>query len=110
MTMNDDILNYPVYILTPYGTLMFASWIQSTNDYNHNTHNLHHFIPKGLYKRNKEWFDNHEIRQKLILLPNWLHLIVHNSPAGANLTDDEFKERFHISRWELVFNKRYSEY
>ena len=29
---------------------------------------------------------------------------------GVNLTDEEFKEKFKISRWELLFNRRYSNY
>lgn len=110
MSMNEDLKKYPLYSIGYNGALMPCTWIISTDDYNHQVMNVHHFIPKGEYKRNKKWYDKHGIAQKLIYLPSWLHLIVHNEPMAENVSDEEFLKRFKISRWELVFNRRYSKY
>lgn len=107
--MNEDINQYPIYVLVYDGKLMAASWIKSTADYNHQTHQLHHYIPKSIYKRDKAWFNERGIAQKLILLPNFLHEQVHNQ-AISNLPDDEFQKKFRISRWELVFNRKHTKY
>lgn len=109
MTMNEDIKKYGVYGLTHEGALVLLP-IHSTGDYNHLTHQLHHFIKQQDYKRNEQWFTVHDIKQKLILLPVWVHNIVHNSPNGADLSDEEFLKKFKISRWDLVFNRRHSKY
>lgn len=110
MSMNDDLKKYPVYALSITGEIIPMPHIKTTEDYNHLTHHLHHYIRQGAYAGNKWWYDKKGIKQKLILLPVWLHLIVHNSPDGAQVTDEEFKMRFNISRWDLVFNRRHSEY
>lgn len=108
MSMDDDIEKYGVYGLTHTGQLVRVP-IFSTDDYNHTTHQLHHFIKQQSYNRNKQWYDERDIKQKLILLPVWLHEQVHCT-AIKNLTDAEFLAKFHISRWELVFNRKFSEY
>ena len=108
MTMNEDIKEFGVVGLTHYGTLVPVP-IYSTDDYNHYTHQLHHYIKQQDYKRNKEWFDKNAIRQKLIILPIFLHEQIHRQ-AIKNLTDTEFEQKFKISRWDLVFNRRYSKY
>lgn len=107
-SINADLACYPVYSLTHRGELMLSG-VTSTDDYNHLTHHIHHYIRQGAYAGNKDWYDNHGIKQKLILLPVWVHEQVHNT-AIKNLTDEEFVQRFKISRWDLVFNKRYSKY
>lgn len=104
MTMNDDIKEYGVYGLTHNGELVPLD-VHSTADYNHLTHQLHHFIKQQEWKRNREWFTVHDIKQKLILLPIWMHEQVHNC-----LNDEEFEQKFKISRWDLVFNRRHSKY
>lgn len=101
MTMNDDIKKYPTYALSAQGLVPIE--ILSTNDYNHYTHQLHHYIKQQEWKRNKEWFEERGIEQKLILLPEWVHNEVH----GMKYSDEEFKEKFKISRWDLLFNRRY---
>lgn len=108
MTMNEDIAKYGVFGLTYNGELVPVP-IKSTEDYNHLTHHIHHYIRQGAYAGNKEWYDKHKIRQKLILLPVWVHEQVHQQ-AIKNLTDGQFEKKFHISRWDLVFNRRYSKY
>ena len=108
MTMNDDIKDFGVYGLTHNGELVPLD-VHSTDDYNHLTHQLHHYIKQQEYKREKPVFERLGIKQKLILLPIYLHEQVHNT-AIKNLTDQEFKQKFKISRWDLVFNRRYSKY
>ena len=105
MTMNEDIALYGVYGLTMYGELVKVP-IYSTDDYNHYTHQLHHYIKQQDYKKNREWFTERGIKQKLILLPIWLHLAVHNSPASNNITDEEFYKHLKINRWDLIFNHK----
>lgn len=107
MTMQEDIQRYPIYGLSN-GKLIPLS-IENVNQYNHNTHNLHHFIKKGDYARNQKWYDERGIKQKLILLPIYLHEQVHLQ-AVKNLTDKEFMEQYKISRWDLLFNRRHTEY
>lgn len=106
---NADLKLYPVYGLSHQGELIPLPNITSTTNYNHQTHHIHHFIKQQEYNRDKQWFDERGIKQKLILLPVWLHEQVHNQ-AICNLTDEQFKEKFKISRWDLVFNRRYSKY
>lgn len=107
MTMNEDIQQFDIFGLSD-GKLIPLS-IENVNQYNHSTHNLHHFIKKGDYVRNKQWYDERGIKQKLILLPIYLHEQVHLQ-AVKNLTDEQFKEQYKISRWELLFNRRHTEY
>jgi len=107
MTMNEDLKQYPVYGLMTNGLLYKLDNVKSTSDYNHSTHHIHHFIKD--YERNKQWYDERGIKQKLFLIPIYLHEQIHNT-AIKNLTDEEFQEKFKISRWDLVFNRRYSKY
>ena len=107
MTMREDIGLYPIYGLSD-GKLIPLS-LENLNQYNHYTHNLHHYIKKGDYARNKAWYQERGIQQKLILMPIFLHEQVHLQ-AVKNLTDEEFKDKYKISRWELLFNRRHSEY
>ena len=108
MGMNEDIAKYGVYGLTHRGELVRVP-IYSTDDYNHYSHQLHHFIKQQDYKRNREWFDERGIKQKLILLPVQMHEEVHYQGI-KNPTNKEFKEKYKISRYDLVFNRRYSKY
>lgn len=109
-TMNEDIKKYGVYGLTHNGELVKVP-VYSTSDYNHWTHQIHHYIKQQSYStdRQKKWFADRGIEQKLILLPIWVHNQVHNT-ATTNLSDKEFERRFKISRWDLLFNRKYTEY
>ena len=104
MSMNDDIKRFPVYALSQQGLVPIE--IYSTEDYNHITHQLHHFIRQGAYNGNEQWYKTRGIEQKLILMPVW----VHNELHGMKYTDEEFEEKIGVSRWELLFNRRYSKY
>lgn len=106
--MNEEIRKYPIYILKK-GKLEPYHYIKSTNDYNHYEYNLHHFIEFKHYSKNEQWFKDRGIEQKLILLPISIHEQVHHQ-AIKNLSDSEFEKAYKISRWKLVFNKKYSVY
>lgn len=103
--MNKDIQEYPIYFISN-GKLEPCLWIKSTKDYDHYRYNLHHFIPKGKYKVYKKWYIDHNIEQKLIYMPIWLHIELHN----LSYSDEEFENKNHISRWELIFNRKHSKY
>lgn len=107
--MNEDLKEYPVYALMHNGLLYKLENVKSTSDYNHLTHHIHHYIKQQDYNREKQWFDDRGIKQKLFLLPIWLHEQIHNT-AIKNFTDEEFLDKFKISRWDLVFNRRYTKY
>lgn len=106
--MNWEIAHYPCYKLAPRGRLVQVA-LMTTDDYNHQITQCHHFIPYNLYKRDRKWYKERGIEQKLILMPTFIHEQVHNT-AIKNLSDEEFTYRYGISRWELVFNRKYTKY
>lgn len=108
-TMNEDIKLYPIYRVTRSGELKQIHNINSTADYNHYTHNLHHYIPKQHYEKNKSWYAERKIEQKLILVPISMHEQIHGQGIHS-LNDDDFEGWYNISRWELVFNRKFSRY
>lgn len=107
--MNKDIQEFDIYILTRSGKLKQIFWIKSTDDYNHYRFNLHHFIEKQHYRGNEQWYKERGIKQKLILLPVFIHEQVHGI-AIKNLSYEEFKTSYKISKWALLFNRKFSEY
>ena len=106
--MNWEIWNYPCYKLTPRGRLVEVL-IQNTDEYNHQITQCHHYIPYNLYKKNRKWFQDRGIKQKLILMPIVIHEQVHNQ-AINNMSDEQFLQTYNISRWDLVFNRKHTEY
>lgn len=95
--MNDDIRKYPIYGLSSQGLVPIE--ILSTDDYNHNTHHMHHYIKQQDYRRNKKWYDERGINQKLILLPVQCHNDLHNCVRN-------FKEKYGIERSELLYGAK----
>ena len=95
--MNDDIKEFSVYGLSTQGLVPIE--IHSTEDYNHYTHHLHHYIKQQDWKRNQKWFEERGIEQKLILLPVQVHVDLHACISN-------FKEKYNIDRGELLFNRR----
>lgn len=104
--MNKEIEKYPIYIVQN-GKIDKCSFVTSTKDYNHFEYHIHHYIKD--YEKNKNWYVLHGIKQKLFLLPIPMHEQVHNR-AIKNMDDDQFKNHYGVSRWELLFNRKYSEY
>lgn len=104
--MNEEIKKYPIYRVR-YGIIERYRYIERVSDYDHSKVHLHHYIKD--YERNKNWYDNHDIKQKLFLLPIEMHEQVHLRGIKT-LTDEEFEYHYGISRWELIFNKKHSNY
>lgn len=108
-TMNEDIKEFDIFKLLPSGELKQIFNINSTADYNHYTHNLHHYIKKKHFEKNRSWYEERNIKQKLILLPIAIHEQVHQQ-AVFSLSDDDFYGFYKISRWDLLFNKKHTKY
>lgn len=108
-SMNDDIKEFDIFILTPEGKLQKIEWILTDSDYNHYAFNLHHYILKNQYWDNKQWYNERGIKQKLILLPKSIHEQVHQI-AIKNLSDEQFLLSYRISRWDLLFNRKFTKY
>ncbi len=107
--MNREIALYKIFFLNTKGQLIFVTWIHSTQDYDHSQFELHHYIPFAVYERNKQWFMERGINQKLILMKKHTHEQLHFQ-AIKNLSDEEFERFYKISRHKLIFNKKHSEY
>ena len=84
-------------------------YLASLDDYDHSVYELHHFIQYQAYERNPEWYKERGIEQKLILVTKICHEHIENRGIKI-LTDEEFERLYKISRWKLIFNRRYSEY
>lgn len=96
--MNNDIKQFKKFIFY-HGKLLPAEWITSTEDYNHFTHHLHHYIKKQVWEKRKDWFIKNGIEQKLILLPAQCHLDVHSSCR-------KFKEKWGVDRELLIWRNK----
>ncbi len=90
------------------GQLVPVSWIKSTDDYDHSRFNLHHYIEYEAYTGNEEWYEMRGIKQKLILISIPIHEQLHFI-AIKNLTDEQFKQKYKISRWKLIYNRKHEE-
>lgn len=108
-SMNDDIKEFDIFRLTKSGRLIKIDWIKSTDDYNHYLAHLHHYIPKHDFNKNRHWYEERGIKQKLILVSIILHEHIHNIGIKT-LSDEEFEQKYKISRWELIFNRKHSKY
>jgi len=93
------------YLLNPAGKLIKIR-INSLNDYNHSKCELHHFIKYHAYIQNPQWYEDRGIKQKLILVSKICH--EHIEDRGVKiLSDEEFEQKYKISRWKLIFNKNH---
>lgn len=97
-----------VYLLNKSGQLI-KTVINNLSDYNHSTCHLHHYIEYQEYVLDPQWYEDRNIQQKLILMSIECHEQLHNN-AIRNLTDEQFKAKYKISRWKLKFNRKYSNY
>ena len=61
----------------------------------------HHYIKQQHYKKNKKWFDDNGIKQKVM----WLRGDIHSSLHSA-MNDKRFFEKYGVERDKLLFNKR----
>lgn len=104
-TMNADIQKFGVHIIKK-GRLIKHPFIKSTEDYNHFTHNIHHYIKSSKYFKNQDWYKQRGIKQKLILMTIRMHEDLEIYP----ISDEKFFQKYKIERKELLFNKKWSEY
>ncbi len=81
-----------------------AFWIESTNDYDHFSFELHHLIKFTHYENNIQYYKNLGLTNCLILIPKILHQHLEN--PVYSLTDDEFYNKYKINRYELLFSKK----
>ncbi len=105
--MNEEIEKYQIYVLNTAGQLIRIHCIKSTNDYEHNRFALHHYIPYQAYIRNSKWYEKRGIKQKLILISHICHEHIHNMSIKI-LTDEEFEQKYKISKWKLIYNRKHS--
>lgn len=101
---NKEISLYPIYALHDNGRLERVYEITSVRDYNHFDYELHHFIKFTDYSKNRKWYEDRGIRQKLILMRKKTHQHLEN-PVYF-LDEESFKELYHISKSELLFDKK----
>ncbi|MDD3238243.1 MAG: hypothetical protein PHV37_09130 [Candidatus Gastranaerophilales bacterium] len=100
--MNNEINKYPIFALTPEGTLEdVSSIINSTDDYNHYLAELHHFVPYTDWEMNTKNVKN-IVEQKLILLPKACHQHLENS--DFRMPKDEFEKVYKINPEHLLFD------
>ena len=90
-SMNSDIKEFGVHIISN-GKLIKTPYIQSTDDYNHYTHNLHHYIKSSKYYKNKAWYEEKGIKQKLIFMTIRMHEDLEIYP----ILDDKFFKKYGI--------------
>lgn len=95
-----------VYMLNKIGGLNKIE-LPSLDYYNHLNAELHHFIKYSDYVQDPKWYEEHNIQQKLILLPKLCHEHIHDI---GNVSDSAFQRKWQISRWKLLFNRKHTEY
>lgn len=101
--MADELKRYDTYLLNTKGNLI-KIYLTSLNDYDHNRYELHHFIQYQAYVQNPEWYKERGIKQKLILVSKICHEHIENRGIKV-LTDDEFYNKYHIKRSELLYRR-----
>lgn len=101
--MNKDLQEFPVYKI--YGNrLVPAPEITSTECYNHLFCHAHHFIKDTHYKKNRKWYDDRGIEQKLILMTTQMHGHLESPIYG--MSEAEFLRVYKIPKHELIFSKK----
>ena len=101
--MNADIKAFKVFGIKNY-QLVELPEIVDIHSYNHQYMQLHHFIKAQSYKRNKEWYEENGVQQKLILMPAIMHEHLEN--PIFSLSDKDFFNKYKIERKKLLFNKK----
>lgn len=101
--MNADIKAFKVYGVQ-YNRLIELPDIVDIHSYNHQSMQLHHYIKAQDYKRNKKWYDENGLEEKLILMPIIMHEHLESPIYG--LSDELFYRKYRIEREKLLFNKK----
>ena len=96
-----------IYLLNKSGNLIKIN-INSLDQYNHYEYELHHYIQYNTYIQNPQWYEEREIKQKLILVSKICH--EHIEDRGIKiLTDEEFYNKYNIERQKLIYRRKYQE-
>lgn len=109
MSVTSDLGKYPLYGVTPEGLFGELDINNLPTPQKQERHHIHHYIKQQDYKRNKEWFDSHGIKQKLFWIPGSMHEQLHFQ-AVKNMSDEEFEAHYKVSRWNLIFSRKHSKY
>lgn len=102
-TMDEDIKAFKVMKVVG-GRIKPAPEITDITSYDHFWWQLHHYIKAQSYKRNKKWYDNNGIEEKLILMPVLMHQHLEDPIYG--LDEVGFYKRWGIRKELLLFNKK----
>ena len=99
--LNEQLKEFKVYILLFHilggVTIMRTNNVKTTDSYNHNELELHHFIKEQQYYRYPYRYKG---KQKLILLPKKLHADLHSA-----MSDERFEQKYGIERDLLLYRK-----
>lgn len=98
-TMNEDLLKYPVYVLSETGKLVRAKWLYNTAQYDHWKYHLNHFVRKSIRKNSPDFYKRVEHLQKLILMPAQMNLDL------ETMGEERFFEKYGINKNDLVFSR-----
>lgn len=105
MNMNNEIKKYQgqIYFYDRVEhTINSANWIESIDDYNHNSYELHHVVPYTDWEKNTK-----DVRVKvghnaLILLPKVMHQHLEN--PVYKLSKSDFEKYYDIHPDEILFD------
>lgn len=100
--MNDDISQYDCYYFNDLTKeLEPAPLIESTANYNHYTHQLHHFVEKTIRKNSPSDYARFEFMQKLILMPKQM-----NYDLSSPISEERFLVKWGVKKYDFIFNKK----
>lgn len=100
--MNEEIKKYKgeIYAFTD-GKIIKLPFIDNTNDYNHSTFEMHHYVPFTDWELNTKNVRD-KVKQKLILIPKVMHQHLEN--PIYRLSPENFKRIYGIRPQELLFD------
>jgi hypothetical protein len=105
MGIKEDLQKYQLYVYENRKLIP----IEPIDNYNKYYMQIHHFIKQQDYRRNKKWYDERGIVQKLFLIPIALHESIH-CQGIKHLTDNEFYAQYGVKRSDMLFNRKWSTY
>lgn len=100
--MNEEIKKYKgeIYAFVD-GKIIKLPFIDNTNDYNHSTFEMHHYVPFTDWELNTKNVRD-KVKQKLILIPKVMHQHLEN--PIYRLPPENFKRIYGIRPQELLFD------
>lgn len=100
--MNEEIKKYKgeIYAFTD-GKIIKLPFIDNTNDYNHSTFEMHHYVPFTDWELNTKNVRS-KVDQKLILIPKVMHQHLEN--PIYRLSPEKFEQVYGIKPQLLLFD------